>query len=50
MMSAASLVLTFCLRRFSITRGEGVILFSVNHFLVFLLKFQKQAVVDEMGR
>ena len=50
MMSAASLVLFFFVYDdLSITRGEGVILFLLLIiFLVFLLKFQKQAVVDEM--
>ena len=49
MMSAASLVLFFFVYDdLSITR-EGVILFLLLIiFLVFLLKFQKQAVVDEM--
>ena len=50
MMSAASLVLFFFIYDdLSITRVEGVILFLLLIiFLVFLLKFQKQAVVDEM--
>ena len=50
MMSAASLVLFFFVYDdLSITRGEGVILFLLLIiFLVFLLKFQKQAVVDEI--
>ena len=50
MMSAASLVLFFFVYDdLSITRGEGVILFLLLIiFLVFLLKFQKQAVIDEM--
>lgn len=50
MMTIASLVLFFfvCDDLF-ITRGEGVILFLLLIiFLVYLLKFQKQAVVDEM--
>ncbi len=50
MMTIASLVLFFFVcDDLSITRGEGVILFLLLIiFLVYLLKFQKQAVVDEM--
>lgn len=50
MMLAASLVLFFFVYDdLFISRGEGVILFLLLIiFLVYILKFQKQAVVDEM--
>ncbi|MFD2568977.1 calcium/sodium antiporter [Pseudotenacibaculum haliotis] len=49
MMIASGLLYYFILTNNSVGRYEGVILFSfLTIFLIYLLRFQKEAVVDEM--